>query len=212
MRIFDLTDRDTYYFKDEMLKIRVYYSQITVTDITNALKYGKTCMKYHFCVNWKYEREISPCEVIEMATGCDTIAELAEFLRSGKEFNLSVDDCYRIASEPIKSNHVYSPFVTVKPIAIPKKWRVDHVWKAILAGQIKEAHIDQILTDDYAHDYGVNYHKGEQFDLKKFAEDLIENPFGWSVYRAKSLNYNKIELSVACHTFDFRKLIFMEAV
>ena len=209
MRIADLIDCDTYYFKDEMLRVRVNRSQIIVTDLTNAMKHNKRCMRFYFWLNWKYEGELMPCEVIEMATGCDTIAELAEFLRAGKEFSLPEDGCYRVECESISSNHVYSPYVKVKPIEIPKKWRVSHVWKAILAGQIKSAHISQILTDDYAHDYAVNYHSGERFDLKKFAQELIEAPGGWGVYQTKYTDKG-LEISIACHTFDFRKLLFVE--
>ena len=211
MHIADLINCDTYYFKDEMLRVHVNRSQITVTDITNALKHNKKCMRYYFCLNWKFDGELKPCEVVEMATGCDTIAELAEFLRAGKEFTLSADGCYFVKCESVSSNHVYSPFAKVKPIEIPNKWRVSHIWKAILAGQIKEAHISQILTDDYAHDYAVNYHSGERFDLGKFAEDLIEDPSGWSVYQTKYTEKG-LEISIACHTFDFRKLLFVEAV
>jgi len=102
---------------------------------------------------------------------------------------------------------MFSPFVKVKPIKVPKKWTLAHVWKAILSGQITHGKINMILTDDYARDAADNFHIDKEIDLMQFARELVTDPDGWRVYRMGD-SEDVIELGLSCYSFDLRTLYF----
>ena len=101
----------------------------------------------------------------------------------------------------IKGVNVFSPFENIKPIKLPTKWTISHVWKGILSGQIKKVICTGKYSDDYSFDNWNNYGKGER-DKISFARELIEDADGWYCFD------NGNNICVDCHSFDNNILIF----
>lgn len=115
-------------------------------------------------------------------------------------------DCH-VYTSTLKSMNVFTPFKEIKPIKVPDKWTLPHVWKAILSGQIYEGHCDGRYTDDYAYDAAVDFRSGVRLYLPSFAKELIESPSGWRVY-ADHTDGDQVQLSVDCYTFNLNTLQF----
>ena len=204
-----LLDYGERFYKAEQLRTCVYNGQLVITDISDALKPGKSCKEWAFYIHsWENPDNLAPVEFVEMATGCDTLQELAAFLRAGESF-LEVRGL-NIATREMKAIRTYSPFAVIKPIKAPEKWTIAHVWKAILSGQISAGSVSGIYTDDYAFDAAYNFQAGDmgREGLLQLAQKLIDSPRGWSVYEAKTQENGSVVLKIACHTFDFRELVF----
>lgn len=195
----------TRYYKAESLAVSVYADSLRVTDLTNALRPGATCRTWSFYVDGTHRHSVTPCELVELAANCDTLPQLAVVLRSGQPL-LPVDGL-TVYQRDEKAMRVYSPFAAVKPIKAPQKWTLPHVWKAILAGQIKAGRVEERLTDDYAFDAATDFGRGP-CDVQAFARELIEHPGGWCVYGVQPQQDGTLLLKIACHTFDFRTLVF----
>lgn len=181
------------FVKDANIKIRLYDNCMYITDLANALKVGKTCRQY---------------VVMMEDTNCNDFS--VQFLNWLDDWGFSefIESLFNdftkfrgiaVTVRDLKAVNVFSPFVQIKPIKLPEKWTLPHVWKAILAGQIKKDVCDGRYTDDYANDAACNYERGE-LDLIHLARKLIESPSGWWVRTQKEAE--GLALSVNCHHFD----------
>jgi hypothetical protein len=195
----DLFDRHEQYVKPVKVMLKVYDDSMIIIDLANALKVGKKCTRYvirmedsftnkfaHDFFNWLDDWSIN--EFID------------SLLKNGTFRGITV-----IKTE-LKGINVFSPFAEIKPIRVPEKWTLPHVWKAILAGQIKSAYKESQYTDDYALDAAMNFWQGK-INPVELAQKLIEHPSGWWV-RAETGKNGMISLSVNCHHFDYNKLLF----
>lgn len=185
------------FFREQNIRFKQYrvgyndQPEIYVTDLTNALKPGKEVTQYIFKGNmWD----------VLFFTYDEPVSEVLKRLYRQEVRNIE----YRTRTLP--SMRVFSPFVEVKKIAVPKKWTIPHVWKAILSGQIVAGRTDMRLTDDYAWDATTNFGRGD-LNLLYFAQEIIEHPDGWWIKVERETD-KYIRLSLKCHSFDYKTLIF----
>lgn len=194
MKIFEnynyesVNGRDNY-FKDLNICFTKYFDAIYITDLENALKTGKECKEY----------------IIRTEKNQEVMSYSKKFiidLKNGKYDNLT-----SVRSRTHKSIQIFTPFVKIKPIKIPNKWKISNVWKAILSGQITSITKKYKTTDDFAYDSSVNFEEGKKMDNLKFAMELIEEKRGWWC-QVEEENKEIIKLGVCCHTFDSNIAIF----
>ena len=190
----NLNTGSDFYVKELLYHIHVYSNCIEITDLKNALKTGKKCKKYRLSFNDNHAK-------ISFVNWLDDV-NLKSFINS--LFNGIYENRYIGANlniREIKGVNVFSPFENIKPIKLPTKWTISHVWKGILSGQIKKVICTGKYSDDYSFDNATNYGKGEK-DKISFAKELIEEAGGWHCY------YDGINVCVNCHSFDNNILIF----
>ena len=184
-----------FYVKESLCHIHIFSDCIYITNLKNALKRGKTCKRY--CLSFKNSINI----ICSFNNWIDEI-NLDEFINN--LFNGIYENRYtgmNLEVREIKGVNVFSPFENIKPIKLPTKWTISHVWKGILSGQIKKVICTGKYSDDYSFDNATNYGKGEK-DKISFAKELIEEAGGWHCY------YDGINVCVNCHSFDNNILIF----
>lgn len=184
------------YFVDIPALIKRSSSHIMIINLTNALTPGKTCKRLRI-----FKHDSDDCSVL--TSGLTTFYDLYERFFDCR----SIPDNCDAYEDDVKSMRTFSPFVQVKPINIPEKWTLPHVWKAILSGQIYDGQIDGRYTDDYHYDAATNYSSGRKMHLPSFAASMIDSPSGWYV-SARSRDGDRVQLSVNCHSFDCRTLYF----
>lgn len=193
----DLSCWETHYgyFQDIQAYMEVRVQQICIVDLRNALIPGRECERL---VLQPHDPYSSGC----LYSGLNTFREVYEKFFVRRE----LPDCHVYASA-LKSINVFTPFQEIKPIKVPAKWTLPHVWKAILSGQIYEGKCDGRYTDDYAYDAAVGFRSGVRLYLPSFAKALIESPSGWRVY-ADHTDGDQVQLSVDCYTFNLNTLQF----
>ena len=196
------------YFREENAHIHAYQNCIVITDLTNALKRGKTCQVFRFSFakeEWDQHRSLV-CDFFNMLEDWDfTLAEFIEKLRSGESL-FWLEDRFSIQIKEKQATRIYSPFAKVNPLRKrPTKWTLPHVWRAILAEQVKRAECTGYYTDDYAYDAACNYRMGE-ISPTYLAQKIIENPSGWWAYVQKETE-DEIILSVNCWHFDNNRIV-----
>lgn len=192
----------TVYFKAENMKISRYsgFDDWRITDLTNALKTGKTCREYTL----KSERgEHGNCDVTNFIYEFENLLDRLWMLCESFPFEHKYDPVkitgIEIYRTDIKSIRVFSPFNlgNVKPLkAMPKKWTLRHVYAALINRQFKELRCAGVYSDDYAWDNAVNYHIGPIKAPLAFVKRIIEQPSGWWC------NYWDDKVHVCCHSFD----------
>jgi hypothetical protein len=187
---------EDWYFRAENIRLHHYRGygnelSVHVTDLADALKPGREVTEYIFT---------GPLWDVLFFTYDEPVSEVLQKLFRREVRNID----YRTRTH--QAIRVFSPFVEVKSIKPPAKWTLAHVWKAILAGQIKRGQTDQRLTDDYAFDAANNYGRGE-IDVIAFARRLIEDRSGWWVMVDRETD-EYIQLGVNCHHFDSKTLFF----
>lgn len=143
---------------------------ITVTDLTNAGKTGKSCK------TWRLYPQDYDGIVSNALTGEEklhTCKELLNALRDGKSLeSIKVNTCEE------KGIEVFSPFVEVKPLSkMPEEWNKRNFTNALLSGQIYMGQVDYHYTDDYALDAAQNFGEGIGINIPNFARDIVED---WS--------------------------------
>lgn len=191
---------DDHYIKTPCVKIHMYRNCGHITDLTNALKVGKTCIQYVIFTETSESRDDFKSSFFNWLTDHSiTLETFLEKLLAGEQF-----DGLQINTREQKGVNTFSPFAEIKPIKTPAKWTIPHIWKAILAGQIVKGACDGYYTDDYARDAADNYRQGP-IDVKALAQKLIESPSGWWC-SVDGSNKGIIQLSVNCHHFDTNTL------
>lgn len=191
------------YYADINAYVHFYRDSVVLVDLTNALKTGKTCKRYSFRLNIYDDSKSVLTELWNIAK-IETLKAFHNAVITESLSSIKTLDVYASEEKSIKT---FSPFVEIKPIKIPKKWTIAHVWKAILSGQIYKGVKDGRYTDDYAYDAATNFSKGSRLHLVSLAEKLIEHSSGWWVSVDKEEN-GIIQLSVNCHSFDCNTLYF----
>ncbi len=193
---------ESYYFADSLLYVEMYSGQqsIVITDVTNAMKPGKTCQQVKFSGVWNSNK----CEVANLLHqyGDDfrqVFAALAEI--PAVKYNGGTDVVLRgiegrayNSEEP--SIKQFSPFATVNRLKeVPAKWTLAHVVRALVNGQFTGLKCNHHYTDDYAWDAAVNFQQGSIVPTG-LIQELVDSKSGWWVSADKS-GY----LTVACYSF-----------
>ncbi len=163
------------YFEDLNVYVKCYQDSIQITDLENAQKKGKECIRYSIYPD-RYS-ENTPDNVfiyLHNELNIKTVKELVEAL-----FNNRPLDDLTVDTTDLKGVQVFSPFVEQKPIKTPKKWTKTHFQNALMSGQIFLGTLDSRYTDDYAYDYAYNYGQGRSIDLIATAADVVDDSF-WS--------------------------------
>lgn len=210
--------RDDYFVADLGVKVGKYGSfesfyKIFITDLTNAGKSGKTCATWTICQDGRaisnYADYKCPSDMLKAVCGSSNISEVVEVLRSGN-YKETAENITVYISER-KGVNVFSPFASVKPVKVPTKWTISHIWKAIYTGQIVAAHRDYRYTDDYAYDAASNFGEGDLSGeaLAELAEDIIENNYsGWWVHLDKIDENGRYIIDLGLHSFEGWTLVF----
>jgi len=197
-----LRNRDNY-LKELCVHLKFFANSLYITDLKNALKTGKVCKTYivssqncqssfdFFFFNWLQRRDMK-------------VSEFMQGLLAGNYNSAKTD--LNISIREGKGIRTYSPFSEVKPIKIPSKWTIQHVWKAIIAGQISYGICNGVYTDDYAYDAASNFRQGE-INVLNLAKKIIKSPSGWWVTATAPQNGN-IKLSVNCGQFNYNTVFF----
>lgn len=203
-QIIDLLNQyDDLFFEDLNVSVHPYRSSLVIVDLTNAMKPGKTCARCRFSVSpWAMDRDrLCILEYVEMAAPeCDTLAELVEWLRAGKE--LREVDGMTIERGEQAATRTFSPITAVKPVKLGERLTAATIAKAIRAGQIVTGRTDARYTDDYAADAAYDFYRGD-IDLQAFAMDIYEHPQGWRFWWKDN---SRTEIVAACYTFDYKSL------
>ena len=197
------------YFREENIFMRAYQDCIVITDITNALIRGLSCptFRFHFA-NGNRDRSLV-CEFFNTLDDHNfSLAQFINILRSGESLSW-LEDRFNILHAEEPALRVYSPFAHVAPLKKrPKKWTIPHIWKVLLAGQVKQAECTGYYTDDYASDAAYNYRQGVICPVT-LAQKIIKSPSGWRAY-IESETEDEIRLNVSCYHFD-NNLIIIDA-
>lgn len=185
-----MSRKDEVSIKSSMLNYtRSEHGGGSITDVTNAMRTGKTCRSYRInhpgWDNDYYENFSNWTKAI----GVENIEQLFAYLESVtnwielnytdtgmleiKEFNLTI---YR---ENEKSSGVFSPLLldTIKPVTkAPKKWTKVHFKKLLANGQFSHLKQNFYFTDDYAMDAALGDRRGYiQNPLRMLCDDWGEN-------------------------------------
>lgn len=183
---------------------------IEITDLANAAKVGKLCVIW--TISQKHDPKdwfLSPPSVLNAVCGSSDIVEVVKALRSGN-YSKKADNI-EVGSRECKGVNVFSPFASVKPVKVPTKWTISHIWKAIYTGQIVAAHRDYRYTDDYAYDAASNFGEGDLSGeaLAELAEEIIEDGYsGWCVHLNKVDENGRYIIDLGLHSFESWTLVF----
>jgi hypothetical protein len=191
-----LCDTGEYYVQDLNIKLNIYRDTMSITDLTNALRVGKTCKRVSIdsIANGDF---VAVHEFVELY--------LLSIQSLFADFN---DDDFievrgvKVWCREYKGVQVFSPFNLkyMKPLTeVPKKWTVKHALRALLNGQFTEFNKTLRLTDDYAYDSAYNFGKGVIEDVAGFCADIVANKSGWWVYQEGDI------VKVSCHHFDYNQ-------
>lgn len=201
-----------YSYIKQNLKVSTWNnSSITFLDLTNAGKAGKECDRLTiqtnsndpqvYCdivhnMNSATNGQLS-LEDIETMEQAFLFADMAEALHNASIF-ISREKAIRVF--PVND------LSRIKPLkAVPNKWTVAHVVKALVNNQYEFLRCEGKYTDDYAYDNAANFQRGElpKDAALAFAKDIYESPRGWWA----SAKENNI-VSICCHTFDLNEFKF----
>ena len=198
----------TIYFKAENMKVSRWsgFDDWRVTDLTNALKPGKSCREYCLKSVSGGHGNLNTTNFIYSAFNgqLDRLWIYCESLTFDHKYNpvrvtSPIEDDVEIYRTDVQSIRVFSPFNlnNVKPLkSMPKKWTLTHVRSALVNGQFKDLKCNYVLTDDYAWDAAVNFKKGSIKAPIEFIKGIIENPSGWWT------SFRDGTVAVCCHSFD----------
>jgi hypothetical protein len=193
------------YFEAGLVKFKSYRGDISLVELTNAMKSGKSCISYSFCdlddcsaLNWFVSRSFNWSAILE-ELGALPWDERA------KEYDPITLDGVKVYRREQKAIRVYSPFnlAVMKPLKEePKKWTLRHVLRALVNGQFQELKCDGRYSDDYALDAADNFGRGKIESAKSFAKRIMESPSGWWTHK------NGGWVSICCHHFDSNSFVF----
>jgi hypothetical protein len=205
-----LNIRGTMFVKDVLLSYRFAFgpweARLTVQDVANAGKTGKTCARGTVEFSQKDPNSSDALQGLmdfvrahdgDFRKILETIAQKPYGMRGGyRESHHEGNATFHFATE--QANRVYSPFATYKPLTEkPAKWTLTHAIRALWNGQAENLQCNGRYTDDYAYDAASNYGKGAISNARAFAKQLIESPSGW---RAVDEGENGM-VGVHCHSF-----------
>jgi len=218
---FEFQTEHEIYCEKEQFELTRYFAgqQITITDITNALKTGATCESYTIGLpHYARNDRISICQIY-FEFDYD-LKKLWSFLQNldfnskdalygGRQLNITINGVeYEIHKRHEEQGvRTFSPFTIhrLKPLKEqPKKWTVRHAIRAIVNRQYSQLKCKGQYTDDYAFDASIDYGRGEIKNNIAFAKQIIENPSGWWAN-----DYEKNgKVSICCHSFDSNEFTF----
>lgn len=196
--LYEYETMEDHFIVDKMLRVRRFTNSIRITDISNALKIGKTCKE--ISINVAYDKHFYDVDNFfrDLFIGKYSISKIFNLFNEDSELG---NVGYVYVSDK-KSNNTFSPLQenikNVKPLKeLPKKWTMRHVVKALINNQCEDLKMNYKYSDDYAYDASMNYFEGVKLNNLVFAQDLIEESSGWWT----SINEDNT-VKVCCHTFE----------
>lgn len=200
----ELTNHEEFYSKNENVYFKFYKDNLYIWEMENAMKVGKEVIQY--CIS-----NISISNFIE--NFFDYLYELqikniVEFISRLKKGQIKETEALKIKVSTQKGVRVFSPFYVPKPIKVPSKWKISHIVKAILSGQISKGQCEQKLSDDYSFDAATNFGK-KPLNILEFCKELVEDPSGWWTHEDEKSEYPQLKkLSVNLHSFNYNSVYF----
>lgn len=181
------------YIEDLNVCLKKYRDRLSVIDLENAMKPGKTCIKYSLVSKRTNDFEWSGNFIVRYLLESMSIEEFVDNLKQG---TLEVPQKLDFYTYEMKSVRTFSPFVKTKEQDLDKL-TVAKLPKAILAGQIEDVECAGYYTDDYLRDYANNYSIGVKKDKMELAMELVEDGTqGW--FLSKRVDG---VLSLHCYSF-----------
>lgn len=165
-----LLDEREAYFSDINCYYRRNYSGdcITVTDLENAGKTGKSCK------TWRIYPEFPSKDVtrdLMNEEGITSCKALIQALKDGAGL-----EHVRVRPDEDKAVDVFSPFLEVKPLKeLPEKWTKRNFAQALMSGQLFRGEVSYHYTDDYAMDAAYNFSEGVGLHMPSFARRTLED-------------------------------------
>lgn len=192
------------YVKKSNLFFHMHRDSITITNLENALKRGKTCTQYSIQLsNWDDKGKIPPSNCIGTnLKDFFMFLEGLDFSKSGYDglkFTTNNTD-FKVYKHDADAKRTFSPFNInqLKPLKeMPKKWTLSHFYRLIANNQYKNLRCTGHYTDDYAFDASNNYGIKVIDNGLNILTDILSNPSGWRVYTPD----NNKTLDIHCHTF-----------
>jgi hypothetical protein len=210
------TRNGMHYFEDTKLSFAIYSGSVSICDITDAGKSGKKCPSFKFNAGWAYNDDDTLAIirlVFDYAKG-DLKTLFNEFSKHtpgqlGEELEIGgIKGTLYFSLQ--QANRVYSPFAVYKPLtALPEKWTIPYMVRALATGQAVDVRCTGTYTDDYYGDACTNYGKGS-VSAHKLMKRLVESPSGWWVHTRDGN-----EIGVHLYQFDnysFRFVLVPENV
>lgn len=187
--------------------IKKQNGRIAITDMTNAMKRGKSLKEWVIYTTFGGNNMIvsfsnylqSMGKLTEsfesfMDTLLPTLLDIGEPLylkEDGSSAQSGEADCsINVRVDEVKAFDTFSPYAisNIKPLKkMPKKWRVNDIIKAIANNQYSYLGRDYKMTDDYAYDVAYKYGKTDSLNPIDMIEKLIENPRWYNhIYKGNS--------------------------
>ena len=200
-------------FKYSNRDIRIHYfnTVIQITDVTNAKKRGKTCVKISAYIN-NYE-DIDACKYVNY-TNIATIETFFENFENhevgytltgiehqGYKYSIEIMASKDVIPAQCNLKDIYKPITELK---LKNKYsiKISDIIKILINNNVQVIQ-DGRYTDDYAWDAANNFNEGHVFNPIEFAKDLIKSRSGWSAYM-DSVDQKRIH--VTCYSFDYRSI------
>ncbi len=163
-----------FYFRNELISLKIFLNLIIVTKLENSQKPGETCdcLKIHF-PDATYDNPIR-LDILKKVVNLNYF--LVEAMRRPE---IITELGYESSSYVVKAIHVFSPFASHKKIKNPKKWTPRHFIKGVLSGQIKNGYSHGTQLDDTGEKQGIGV-----IDPLIICKEVIENS-GWRIYEDK---------------------------
>ena len=213
-----LNQRGLYYIQDANLSVSIWCdcwgAKVIICDLGNALRAGATCPQ----VTLQFENREHNDDV-GMRTMCAYLESYGVVACDFRRLHADVmalpwvDGRYGYGSIPTalgfsatrndrKGVRTWSPFVSLAPLkALPAKWTVAHVTRALCNGQFRELKCRGVYTDDYAGDAALDFRRGVISNGLAFARRIVESPSGWWAHGTDG------GVSICCHTFDCNSFV-----
>ena len=200
-------------FKYNNRDIRIHYfnTVIQITDVTNAKKRGKTCVKISAYVN-NYE-DMDACKYVNY-TNIATIETFFEncenhevgYTLTGIEhqdykYNIEIMASKEVIPAQCNLKSIYKPITELK-LKNRHSIKISDIIRILINNNVQVVQ-DGRYTDDYAWDAATNYNEGHVFNPVEFATDLIKSRSGWSAY-VDSVDQKRIYIN--CYSFDCRSI------
>ena len=198
-------------YNNRDIRIHCFNTVVQITDVTNAKKRGKTCVKISAYVN--NHEDIDACKYVNYTN----IATLETFFENCENHEVG----YTLTGIE-HQGYKYDVVVMASKDVIPAQYNLKSIYKPITELKLKNRYsikINDIIrilindnvqvvqdgryTDDYAWDAATNFNEGHTFNPVEFAKDLIKYNSGWSAYVD---NEDQKRIHINCYSFDCRSI------
>jgi len=188
-----------FYIEDDNIRLSFSPNAMYIIELSNALKRGQRCPKIIF----RNESDSFFDDVKEIFTlfsySAGDVYKSLVTLSKENDFEPVDIDNFTVYFDILEGVRVFSPFAFshLKPLnALPKKWTIPHVIRALANDQFTDLRCDGEYTDDYASDAQTDCNRGPR-EAMTIIYDLVKDVGSWRTYLA-----DDGRVRVCCYTFN----------